>query len=133
MLGVETHAVDVVLVLAAPFPRRRLAFDGVQVVTGEADLFAGDASVRPRAVVLRAADDAELIRPAADWAIVVQHPVLRCGWDAEALGHAGRKRVGVTELTDPNRRRRWRQLAADMRFSAVAWSATSLRRCLAVI
>lgn len=88
----RSDAVDVVLVLAAPFPGRGLAFDGDQVVAGEADLLAGDAGVGSGAVMLGTADDAVLVRPAADWAIVVQGSRIGRRGDAEALGHTDRMR-----------------------------------------
>lgn len=86
------HAVDVGLVLAAPLPSGGFALDGDQVVAGEADLLAGDTGVGSGAVMLGPADDAELVRPAADWAIVVQGGRIGRRGDAEALGHAERVR-----------------------------------------
>ena len=80
---------DVVLVLAAPFPGGGLALEGDEVVVGEADLLAGDAGVGAAAVVRLAADDAELLGAAADRAVVVQHRGFGGGGDAEALGHSG--------------------------------------------
>jgi hypothetical protein len=101
LLGVGAHAVDVVVVLAAPFPGGGLALDGGQVFACEADLFAGDAGVRAAAVVLLAADDAVIFRAAADGAVIVQRPGVG-GWgDAETLGHFGQHlaRENVTGVT----------------------------------
>lgn len=98
LLGVGADAVDVVLVFAAALPGGGLALDGDQVVAGEADLFAGDAGMGPGAVMLGTADDAELVGPAADRAIVVQGSRIGCRGEAEALGHTDRVRCARLRL-----------------------------------
>jgi hypothetical protein len=90
LLGVGPHAVDVLLVLSAPFPRGGLALESREVVAGESDLLARDAGVGAAAVVLRAADDAVVLGATAHRAIVVERRGFGRIGNAEALGHDGR-------------------------------------------
>jgi hypothetical protein len=89
LLGVDADAVDIVLILPAPFPGGGLAFDCGHVLAGKAYLLAGDAGVRAAVIVLGAANDAVLVRATANGAIVIKGPGFGVCGDAEAMGHAG--------------------------------------------
>lgn len=67
----RAHAVDIVVVLAAPFPCRSFALEGHEIVARKAHLLARDASVRAGSLMLVAADDAVVIRTTADGTVVV--------------------------------------------------------------